>query len=631
MKRIVLSCLLLFFTAVSYGQRLSDIPALLKEAENAADTSYCKLYGKIGQIYFFSGRFDSAKYYLEKSLAKSREIKFVYGEATCYGLLAGVDAEKQNTVEALKKLHKAIDLFETIGADYNIASLYISIAKIYGDNKDFAGAEEHTRRALSIFIKLNDSLGLITAYNGLGGTSYDMGRTDSAILYFTKAMAFEDGLLKSKSIKPGKLTNFQYFRGHTVTGLAECYLKNKLYDKAKQLLNQEIEELGQNNNPLIRLQTLTILGKCYIETGEHSLAISTLRQVLPMLASIPDATAARNTYQSLSEAFSLTRQYDSAYVYSLKYRELADSIFRADNFRSIDEIRAKYEADKKDLQITQLNKQKRSQRIITLLSVCMAIVAVCLFLFAIRSGRLQKKVFRQREELLIKEKKIEDVAIQKKIIELEQMALRAQMNPHFIFNSLNTVQHFVMKQDVEGVNKYLGTFAHLVRLTLDNSGKPLVTVDEEIKYLGIFLTLEKMKSNDHFDFKIHVAENVDRYSTYIPGMILQPFAENCIRHGMAYTEPGKGMISIDISKNEKLICLVEDNGIGRNRAKQLKTKDGENEQGFESKGMAITMNRIEAINKIYNTDISVTVEDISGSPDGEHGTKVRVEFPLDME
>ena len=213
----------------------------------------------------------------------------------------------------------------------------------------------------------------------------------------------------------------------------------------------------------------------------------------------------------------------------------------------------------------------------------------------------------------------------KKMFELEQTALRAQMNPHFIFNSLNSVQRFVINNDAEGVNQYLSTFANLIRQTLENSGKQLIPLSHEVKYLETYLRLEQMRSNDRFKYKININPDVDPEETYIPNMIIQPYLENSVIHGMAGKKQNEGIINLTISKNHKLTCVVEDNGIGIATSKGYKKQV---DTGHESMGTAITEKRIEMFNTMNNDKIELEVMDRSGLNQQENGTKVMIKFPL---
>jgi LytS/YehU family sensor histidine kinase len=238
--------------------------------------------------------------------------------------------------------------------------------------------------------------------------------------------------------------------------------------------------------------------------------------------------------------------------------------------------------------------------------------------FAIRSGRL-------RQKLLIKEKEIQKKELERKMTELEQTALRAQMNPHFIFNCLNSVQRFVIGNDAGGLNYYLSTFASLIRQTLENSGKQLIPLKDEIRYLETYIRMEQLRSNNRFDYTIDVNRDLDASGIYIPNMIIQPFIENSIQHGLLHVKDKKGHIRLDISQGSKLICMVEDNGAGIKATSLLKAG---NDEGHTSMGGAITEKRIQVYNSLHAEKIELEVEDRSETDPATTGTRVTLKFPL---
>jgi LytS/YehU family sensor histidine kinase len=215
--------------------------------------------------------------------------------------------------------------------------------------------------------------------------------------------------------------------------------------------------------------------------------------------------------------------------------------------------------------------------------------------------------------------------MEKRMFDLEQTALRAQMNPHFIFNSLNSVQRFVINNDVEGVNQYLSTFANLIRQTLENSGKSLIPLKDELRYLETYLRLEQMRGNDKFKYLISVNADIDTEETFIPNMIIQPYLENSVIHGMSGKKDNEGLINLSISKNHKLTFTVEDNGAGITASKNYKktiTAD------HESMGTAITEKRIEMFNTVNSEKIELEVLDKSELSKPESGTRIMIKFPL---
>ncbi|MEI2750415.1 MAG: histidine kinase [Ferruginibacter sp.] len=209
---------------------------------------------------------------------------------------------------------------------------------------------------------------------------------------------------------------------------------------------------------------------------------------------------------------------------------------------------------------------------------------------------------------------------------LEQQALKAQMNPHFIFNCLNSIQQFVIEKDVEGANRFITGFASLIRQTLDNSGKSYITVAEEESFLHSYLDLEKSRFEDKFDYQITVAEAIRKDQVSLPPLLLQPYVENYIRHGIMHKKEGKGQINIRFElMDDYLVCQVEDNGIGRQKAAAYKQH---NRVNHESKGTSLTGQRINLMNKKRQSDILLDITDIFDNDGNIAGTKVTVRVPL---
>jgi len=185
---------------------------------------------------------------------------------------------------------------------------------------------------------------------------------------------------------------------------------------------------------------------------------------------------------------------------------------------------------------------------------------------------------------------------------LEQQALNASMNRHFIFNALNSIQYYINRQDKVAANKYLSSFAKLVRKNLDSSLVNEIYLDDEIERIDLYLKLEEMRFQDKFSYQINVVKNIEPQTIKIPSMLLQPFIENSIWHGILPTNK-HGNITIDVLKQEdKLIINIIDEGIGIE--KSLADKKDKLQQ-HQSKGMELTKGRMELISKISNKDCSI--------------------------
>ncbi|MCU0369931.1 MAG: histidine kinase [Bacteroidales bacterium] len=209
------------------------------------------------------------------------------------------------------------------------------------------------------------------------------------------------------------------------------------------------------------------------------------------------------------------------------------------------------------------------------------------------------------------------LTIEKQVFELEQKALRLQMNPHFIFNSLNAIQNFVLANDTDKAVNYLAKFSHLMRMILANSTASLITLKDELNALTYYMDLEKLRFDDKFDYKIIREPAVDEEFVEIPPMLFQPFVENAIIHGLV-NSPNPGFLEISVRQVKPgiLLCAIRDNGIGREKAIELRNKSGIKRQ---PKGMTITRERIEIFNNQNRKNFSVKVTDLkdqNGEPAG---------------
>jgi two-component sensor histidine kinase len=243
--------------------------------------------------------------------------------------------------------------------------------------------------------------------------------------------------------------------------------------------------------------------------------------------------------------------------------------------------------------------------------VIAAIVSMAWLLVLLQFNRFRKK---EREKTRIRQQ----------LNELEQKALRAQMNPHFIFNCLSSIQGFIMTKDFETTNNYLTEFARLIRQTLDNSEKTSISIENEIRYLSSYLEIEKMRYANAFDYSIEVGPEVKQDFTYIPNMLLQPYVENCIRHGLRYKDKD-GLIQLKFLQTEKeLVCVVQDNGIGRQKAGEFRSQI---RIEYQSRGMKLTEERVNLLNKNQEEKIRIEVIDLSHDNGEPAGTKVIIHFP----
>ncbi|HYK44965.1 MAG TPA: histidine kinase [Parafilimonas sp.] len=249
------------------------------------------------------------------------------------------------------------------------------------------------------------------------------------------------------------------------------------------------------------------------------------------------------------------------------------------------------------------------------------VCAAALFYGAIR-WRVQQK-FRSQLEQSEKERQVAELQQQK--TEVEMQALRAQMNPHFIFNSLNSINRFILQNNKVQASEYLTKFSRLVRMILQNSQESFITLENELESLQLYVSLEALRFDDHFDYRISVIDDLDTSIVKVPPLIIQPYVENAIWHGLMHKEE-KGQLNIDVWEENKFLYLkVSDNGIGRKQAALLASKSATK---HKSMGLEITAHRIAMIQNAEEGGSAVTFNDLV-EPDGSAaGTEVTIKMPL---
>jgi LytS/YehU family sensor histidine kinase len=220
----------------------------------------------------------------------------------------------------------------------------------------------------------------------------------------------------------------------------------------------------------------------------------------------------------------------------------------------------------------------------------------------------------------------QNAILKTRMVELEQTALRSQMNPHFIFNCLTSIQQLIISGNKTDANEYLVKFARLIRKTLDLSARSFISIEEETDYLKEYLVLEQLRIPGQFSFSIDIDENINLHRYEIPGMMLQPIIENSIRHGIKHLENKTGFIGISLKQDgQYIICTITDNGVGRGRSGEQK---GSSFRENKSYGMEIVTRRLSAISFHHENEGTIDIEDLFHEDGSAAGTKVTMRLPF---
>lgn len=212
----------------------------------------------------------------------------------------------------------------------------------------------------------------------------------------------------------------------------------------------------------------------------------------------------------------------------------------------------------------------------------------------------------------------------KQVLQSELQALRAQMNPHFTFNTLSSIQNYINRNDAENASKYLSKFAKLMRSIMENAKQTHVVLEDELSALALYLELESLRLREKFDYKIQVDPSIDQQYISIPSLLIQPYVENAIWHGITNKE-GKGHVNVEINQNGNILkCVIEDDGIGRKAAMKI----SERKRKHISHGMSITGERLELMNSLNKNKLNVDIIDKVNEDENATGTRVEIFIPI---
>jgi tetratricopeptide (TPR) repeat protein len=327
-------------------------------------------------------------------------------------------------------------------------------------------------------------------------------------------------------------------------------------------------------------------------------------------------------YKQLALQYAKQKQYNKSILYFEKYADLQDSIKNVrkkeqdeaiaistnigKNAQRIDLLEKERDLNNKSIDILKQDQQLKEEQlgwkngIILTLSVVVLLMLVGVF-FVVRSSREKKKA---HQLLALK-------------------SLRGQMNPHFIFNALNSVNHYVSQNDERQANRYLSDFSRLMRLVMDSSKYDFIALNDELEMLRLYLQLEHARFSDKFEYEIEVSEEVENAEWELPPMLIQPYLENAVWHGLRYID-GRGTLKLSLEQeNGSLAVTITDSGIGRNRSRELKTM---NQMKQNSTGMQNISSRVQIMNELFRSQIRVEVSDAFPG-EANCGTLVKLIIP----
>ena len=400
-------------------------------------------------------------------------------------------------------------------------------------------------------------------------------------------------------------------------------------DKPEEALrfSMNLLEASRNNNWGTGLAGHYVsVGKCLAAMTVYEKAQLYFDSAYALAIKYKYQTIVLDVYKNKANTFKAANDFENSNIYLSKYIEQNKMMTEDDNKKRIAEMQAQYDVEKRNSQIVNLNEENaqrsKERNVFIGFSLLVGILLAVSVVAFINKRKANMLLTKQKQEIIDKTDILNEQAAQ--IVKLQ-----TQMNPHFIFNAINSVQRFVLKEDKNKALDYLNDFAKLMRMTLNNSDKELITLKEEKAFLTYYLKFEMLRYQDQFVYTIENDEALDEEIVELPPMLVQPYVENAIKHGLISKEE-KGILAIkfelvSVENTERLKIVIEDNGIGRQAAADLKIGAVVE---HESKGMAITANRVKAINKKYLNidDSAINIVDLYDNKKAT-GTSVEILLP----
>jgi LytS/YehU family sensor histidine kinase len=441
---------------------------------------------------------------------------------------------------------------------------------------------------------------------------------DSALYYYNK---FDSAKADIKDLR--------FF----LVSKGEYYLFLKQYNAALPYFHKGLTYHRQLNDQRQIKRTLLDIAKTYAALGLNDSAINYARKGLAMSLQTKSKPLIRDAYEIIYSIYNNLHQTDSAYNYYQNYiaasRAVMDNQTRGKLAAYNYERRIELLDKEKQLQQQQL-KQTAQQRKILIIGIAgLLMIAFIIIRYAMlkrKNEADQRRILEHELQIQKLEAKRKQAEFYRQASELETQALRAQMNPHFIFNSLNSINMFILENNKLQASAYLSKFSRLVRLILQNSQEAFIPLERELEALELYLELESLRFDNKFEYKIVVDDEVDTTVLRVPPLIIQPHVENAIWHGLMHKKE-KGHLGIELYQQAALlICKVTDDGVGRTGAEQLKSKPSNK---HKSMGIKITESRI-AMKQTNGNDQAVEIRDLVYADGSAAGTEVLLKIPIDQ-
>jgi len=537
-----------------------------------------------------------------KALHMAEKLKRIDFQSSTSSLLCQCFIKLDDRINALDYASKALLLSRKM-KDARVSGMAnIAMANFLSTFGVPENAKIFFLKAIRAFLNSKNPYSLASGYVQFGNHFVKTNEYDSALVYYNKALQI--------NIETSELMT----QASSLTFIAHVYQLKLEYPKALQYQLKALQLRKEYGNLWLTGSSYCNAGTVYTKMQDFQKASQYFYAGLEIAEAIKRIDYIKYTYQRLCDLYLTQQNFKKALECNLIVSSINDSILKAEIQQRFVEIKDKQDNERKQRAIAFLTKENEIQKLsLKQISLAIYVMTISLFLLTIIGVLL---IFQAR------------LKARHKQMDIEQNLLRSQMNPHFIFNALIAIQSFIYKKNSSEAARYLTNFARLIRLVLSNSQEEFVTLKREIDTLSNYLSLQKLRFDDKFDYSLIIDPEINTENIKIPPMLAQPFVENAIEHGiLGLDAPGRIMINFSFVNNS-VIIEITDNGIGREKGREMRKKT---DKSHESYGTRITEERIHSHNRKYSNKLRLVITDLFDENNKAAGTKVVLSIPNHVE
>jgi len=586
----------------------------------------------------------------------SKDTSIVSNATYYYGASFGNKAylfDTQNNIDSAEKYYlKALDEFKKINNKSGIVHIYNQLAPIYDTEGNVQKAIDYHQKAIDVCLEINDDRGLAYAYMSLGSLNEDLKNIKIIKTYYKNAYHYalksDDKLIEGFSLfnlarlnyydgdfteakkniykglnifKENNIDEYSKINGYVTIG--NIFEKEQNYDSAFYYYNLILTIANQENANEYKAVSLSKLARLNLILNNVDTALNQALKALDIVQNFNLVDRETNILKNLAAIYEAKGEYKKANKYLNDYivlqaEEVNDENKQAairQNFQIEYEKQKVADAIEHEKELAIKEKDKQLNRIIAFAAATIAIIIfIALFLLYNR----YRLINQQKKSLNIAYEQLEE-SKNNEILVSNLKALQSQMNPHFIFNALNSIQTLVLKGDVNNSYTYINKFADLIRKTLNFSELKWVNIEDEIQLLETYLNLEKLRFRDDFNYNIEI-DKIPNIK--VPPMLIQPFVENALKHGLLHKETNR-VVSLKLHFDEVLICEVEDNGIGRKASALINERRDKSHKSF---AISAITKRFNLLQENFDYNIGFEYVDLY-EKEQAIGTKVIIRIP----